>query len=274
MKRLISALLYTLVLAAIFGGSPLSGQSSQTTASTYVQLGPIKQLRKDVDAWPLIVAPDTSAAQHINTTLALLNQQLAQSLLDCDADYRQWLIMLSESGVTRNPASDKESAEFSRIVQVTMTGPRFLSLVGSQETFCGGAHPDSEQISIVFDMTTGATVNWVALLPKSAQASAYSETASDGSTVGALILPALRKSLVASATADCKDAFLNPQPFLIWPDAKREVLVTQPFDLPTAVLACANEIDLTIDQARKLGFDGTLLTAIEQAHRQTGIDNK
>jgi hypothetical protein len=116
-------------------------------------------------------------------------------------------------------------------------------------------------------MATGKPVNWAMLLLNSAGATSFVDSVSDGSTMGALVLPALKEMLVASADADCKDAFQDPQSFLMWPDAKHEMLVAQPFDLPHVVQACADEIDLTMVQARKLGFDESLLGAIEQAHR-------
>ncbi len=159
------------------------------------------------------------------------------------------------------------SADWSRTIEVTMEGPRFLSLVVSDETFCGGPHPNGEVIAMVFDMTTGAPVDWTKMVAKSAGASA-------NSAVGTLVLPALQKMNLAAADADCKDVFQDPQPFQMWPDAKRGTLVAQPCDLPHAVQACANKIDLTMDEARKLGFDESLLTAIEQAHRQISATSK
>ena len=92
--------------------------------------------------------------------------------------------------------------------------------------------------------------------------------------MGALILPALQAASLAAADADCKDAFQDPQPFLIWPDAKRGILVAQSFDLPHVVQACANEVDLTVDLARKMGFSESLLGAIIQAHRPFAVKPK
>jgi hypothetical protein len=155
-----------------------------------------------------------------------------------------------------------------------MTGPRFLSLVASDESFCGGAHPDNDQMAMVFDMTTGATVSWTSMVARSARASAVTDTISDGSTVGALTLPALEKMNLDATDADCKDAFQSPQSFLLWPDARSETLVAMPIDLPHVVQACANEIHMTIDQARKLGFDENLLGAIHQAHLRGAAQSK
>jgi hypothetical protein len=245
--------------------------NSLTTAAGNLGIEPVKEIRKGVDAWPLILNPDTPVAKRVNETLTRLNRSLAQALHDCDADYLRWQKLVGHLA----SGQDQMSTDWSRKIDVTMEGPRFLSLVASDEIFCGGAHPDGGRMAMVFDMSTGAQVSWTELVAKSAGASPYTGTFWDGSTAGALVLPALQKmnvdSNVDSADADCKDAFQNPQPFLIWPDAKHETLVAQPFDLPHVVQACANEIALTMDQARKLGFDEVLLSAIQQAHSWTAV---
>ena len=267
MKRLIAVLLSLSALSAAFAavllGALCINGNAQTPPAGNLRMEPIKQLRKGVDAWPLIVSPGTPAAQRVNETLTRLNRQLAQSLHDCDAGYESWFKAVGHPEDGQNQIS----ADWSRTIKVTMEGPRFLSLVASDETFCGGAHPNGDVITMVFDMTTGAPVDWTEMVAKSAGASA-------NSAVGTLVLPALQKMNLAAADADCKDVFQDPQPFLMWPDAKRGTLVAQPCDLPHVVQACANEINLTMDQARKLGFDESLLTAIEHAHRQTSVAPK
>jgi len=45
-----------------------------------------------------------------------------------------------------------------------------------------------------------------------------------------------------------------------------ETLVAEAIGVPHVVQACAEEIPLTMEQARKLGFDESLVSAIEQAH--------
>jgi len=262
MKQLIAIFVCVLIPSAACAGRPEGFQQPADTAT--IQLAPLKQLRKGVDLWPLIANASSPAEQRVNSTLTRLNQRLTKAVQDCDVSARE---SIKEMGSAAGP-HDKVSEDWTRTVEVTMAGPRFLSLVASDELFCGGAHPDNDQMAMVFDMTTGAPVNWITLVAKSAAPSALTDSVADGSTMGALVLPALRKRLVDAADADCKDAFQDPQGFLLWPDAKHETVVAQPFDLPHVVQACANEIDLTIDQARKLGFDESLLTAIQEAHRR------
>src|ERR1039457_6752545 len=174
---------------------------------------------------------------------------------------------IKQTGDAAGPR-DKVSEDWSRKVVVTMQGPRFLSLVATHEYVnCGGAHPDSDTMAMVFDITTGTPVSWPAMVTKSAGAAAILGAVSDGSKVGVLVLPALAKINLAAANEDCRDAFQDPQPFQLWPDAKNGALVAQAFDLPHVVAACAIEIPLSMAQARALGFDEGLLGAIEQAHR-------
>jgi hypothetical protein len=52
-----------------------------------IRLQPTKQLRKDVDAWPLIAHPSTPAERSVNAILAELNESMMKSLKDCDAHY-------------------------------------------------------------------------------------------------------------------------------------------------------------------------------------------
>lgn len=258
MKWLIAALMCPLVSAAA-----LASQDPQTASAGELKIAPVTQLRAGVDAWPLILEPGTPAEQRVNETLTNLNQRLQHALNDCDASYQESLKQMGDGAKNQDPVSK----DWSRKVEVTMRGPRFLSLLATDSSFCAGAHPNSGQVAMVFDMNTGAPVNWTAMVTSTAGATAYKGTSMDGSTVGALVLPGLKTMAVAAADADCKDAFLDSQPFLIWPDAQQGTLVAQPFDLPHVVEACANEINLTRDQSRKLGFDESLLGAIEQAHR-------
>jgi hypothetical protein len=264
MRRLIAVLLCSLVPSVAFAQSAnrKANENPQPAAGATFQVEPVKQLRKGVDLWPLIVNPANPAEQRVNTILSRLNRRLATVLHGCDASALAAMKRMGNTPKGYDPASE----DWSRKVQVTMAGPRFLSVIQTEDCYCGGAHPESGQMALVFDMTTGSPVNWVLQVPKSAGASSYTDNTMDGSTVGALVLPSLRPLAVAAAEDDCKEAFSDEQSFQIWLDAKRGTLVAQPFGLPHAAQACAQEIHLTIDQARKLGFSESILAALEQAH--------
>lgn len=250
--------------------STSAASASPQAATASLQLTPVKELRKGVEAWPLIVNPATPAEQRVNATLTRLNLRLAQALRECDAGAREEAKLMGTAGKGQDPTSE----DWSRTIKVTMTGPRFLSLVATDEIYCGGAHPNSDVMAMVFDMTTGTPVNWPAQFPLSAGASSFVDSVGDGSKVGALVLPALLKIYAATANEECKDIFQDSQSFLIWPDVQREKLMAQAFDLPHVAQACADEFGLTMEQARKLGFDVSVLSAIEQAHRQMAATPK
>jgi hypothetical protein len=245
--------------APVASENPSEGQPASIGP---LHLEPVRQLRKDVDLWPLLVHPATPGEQRINATLERLNRSLEKALGDCDRNYLSW------AKQTGNESKTNATGVWTRTVEVTMNSARFLSLVAREELYCGGAHPDEDRMAMVFDRTTGRPMNWTAAFPPSAGASHTTDTVADGSLIGALVLPAMMRMLLDAADAECKEAFLDPQGFVIWPDAKRRVLVAEPFDLPHAAQVCVNEIDLTMGQARALGFDEALLRAIEEAHRE------
>lgn len=253
------------ILLALFPAGRGAGQSREMASSGTVSVEPIHELRKGVDAWPLIVSPNDVAAQRVNAVLTELNLKLAKSLTDCDANY----IASAKAEGFELKGKDSAANDWERKIQVTMTGPRFLSIVATDDfVFCGGNHPDSDRNAMVFDLSSGSLVDWGKLIAKSAGASSELGSGGKGGIAPLVFFPALEKINLEAADKDCKDAFRNAQPFLIWPDARRGALVIQAGDMFHAVQACADEIPLTMEQARQLGFDEDLLSAIKDAHRR------
>lgn len=254
--------------AALAQGTKPLDLSGQVNTET-IHLLPVRQLRKGVDAWPLIDHPVTLAELRVNASLQRMNQRLAGALRDCDANYAAWA--RENGGASQGPQQTKGAWE--RKVKVTMRGPRFLSLVVTDElAICDGSYPKRKNLAIVFDLATGNLVDWAAFVLKSAGPVAYSDSTTDGSPEASLILPALNSSNLSEADGDCKRAFKIQQTYLIWPDAKRGELIAEASDLPHVVQGCAQELRLSIEEARKLGFSNDLLSAIELAHQQFGIN--
>lgn len=263
MKKNLKRTRKLLVLIVLCFSSRVQWSSSllaQATAASAVQLAPVTQLRKGVDLWPLIVAPTGPPQQQINATLTRLNQRLVRAIRTCDTGYTASLKRMGPLAKGQQPVS----ADWDRQVEITMQGPRYLSLVASEEADCGGMYPNSDQMALVFDLATGLAVDWTTMVARSSRPSAYSDAVDDGSTLEALVLPALRTHLIAEADKECKSAFDPEQSFLIWPDARHQTIVALPFDLPHVIQACGNTVDLSIAQARKLGFKEDLLTALEK----------
>ena len=166
MRRLIVAWLCFLVLSVALAGAqtanPRANENPKPTAVATFQVEPVKQLRKGVDLWPLIVNPANPAEQRVNAIFSRLNRRLATALNECDALALEAMKRMGNTPKGYDPASE----DWSRKVQVTMAGPRFLSVIETEDCYCGGAHPSSGQMALVFDMTTGSPVNWVVQVPE------------------------------------------------------------------------------------------------------------
>src|ERR1035438_9762161 len=165
LKRLTAPFLSSLAFVAAFFAAIAASQAADAVS---LKLVPVKQLRKGVDAWPPIVNPANPAEQKVNATLTRLNVRLQKALSECDASS---LEDMKGAGRPQKEWAAAVAEDWSRKVVVTMDGPRFLSLVATDEYVnCGGAHPDSDTMAMVFDMTTGTPVSWPAMVAKSAGA--------------------------------------------------------------------------------------------------------
>lgn len=244
-----------------------SGQNP--TIPNQIVLQPIRHLRKGIDLWPLIAYPRNSSTEQINKSLTGLNTQLAESVRGCDKDIRNWVKFTHDTTAKADIEGDWE-----RRVEVTMAGPRFLSLKATEDYFCGGNHPDDETEPLVFDVTTGSLIDWPAMLPNANDAAAKAWEFRGAESLSTVTLPRLEELNLRKAVPDCKDAFQHPQSFLLWLDARDGTIVAEAADLPHVVQACAEEIRLNTAAARDLGFSDELLQAVEEAHKASAGKQK
>lgn len=250
------AMLLLFLFAPAFG---VAGSSSDVSAAGIVHLTSPKPLRKGLEAWPLIDHPSTAAQVKINTKIRQLNKTVADIAEGC------------EHPAADDPGSGRPGF-VERQIQVTMRGPRYLSMVADDGEDCEGVHPANHTEVIIFDLATGVPVNSGTLLTKSAGVSMRDGSNVDGTKVNALIVPGLAKMYLDGAPPDrpgddCEDVFREyDQAFLIWPDAKKGTLDIEAVDVPQVSFHCVYDMDLSLDQARTLGFSETLLRAIETAH--------
>lgn len=228
-----------------------------------IHLSPTRQVRKGVEAWPLITDPKNGAEKRINSHLKDLNLRLLQSLKDCDSTYSQTFSGRSQ------PRAEEEGAEFwSQSVKLTMSGPGFLSLVATTDAYCGGAHPYGFTSAAVFDLKTGEPVDLREWFPPSLQASTSEEDDRDPVLEKSISVLGLLTAYKEATKHECDDTYSDAQTFLIWPDAASGEVMIQADRLPGCCEACGIEAGLTIDEARKLGASETLLQAISVAHRR------
>jgi hypothetical protein len=229
-----------------------------------VQLAPSPAVAPGIEAFPrLIASPDDRAAQRIDRALAHGNDRVRHAAQSC--------LHTSDS-----PAGNKPW--WNRTVSVTMRGPGYLSMVAADDWYCGGAYPNTEQQALVYDLRTGAPLNWKRLLPASLAAATATDTAGDGTTIGTVSSPALAvlyiKTVVGQSDApeDCKQVLTDPSlslNFMLWPDATHDGLALAPFGLIHAVAACGPAAVLPTATLRKLGVDAKLLDAIDAAHARS-----
>jgi len=203
-------------------------------------------LAKDVAAFPKLDAHDATADK-INAALVRLDDRVRKARADC---------------VT------SKDAEWSRSIDVTMRGPRYLSYLVSDSLYCGGPHPDSSSFALVYDLTTGAPVDWAKLLPKPLVERASLDSSADGARIGVVGSKTLSALYVAGLgkdlDADCREALTSADlNFILWPDAKTKGLAMQTISLPHAMQACADVVAIPTTKLRELRADKSLIDALE-----------
>jgi len=215
-------------------------------------------LAKAIPALPRIAAPATPAIARINTALAKEDASWRAFIKDCR----------SQAGA---------DFDMERSNQVAMAGPGYFAVTIGYSYDCGGAHPDGGAIALVYDLNTGAPVNWARLLPKSLVDAVSTDSAGDGTTIGLIASKTLQKIYAREALAagdadfkaNCADTVgQDGLTFQVWPDAKAGGLMLQP-DLPHVVLACGDPQVISIQTLKSLGVAAPLLSAIEAAHAAT-----
>ncbi|ACL58590.1 hypothetical protein [Methylobacterium nodulans] len=233
--------------------------------------GPVRlqvpaDLAKGLAALPRIAAPRDAAEEAINAALARLDAKARKAAAEC-----------------RKESGGRGSWE--RTVAVAMRGPRFLSYAITDSAFCGGAHPNAGTMAIVYDLVSGAPVDWTTLLPPALTGQVALATGMDGTRMvtlasrrlHALYLAGYRPKTdspkaEAAEDAACREAvasgFDTPPAMMAWLDAREGGLALS-FDLPHAVQACADAVVIPTAVLRQEGAKPLLLQAVEAAHATT-----
>lgn len=251
-----------LVVSMISLGACLPASS----ADHQVRLQAPSEIAKDLSAMPLIAGPVDDAERKINAAVSHLDASARKAAAACKV----------EGGT---------GSWWERGVNVTMQGPRYLSYDINDNTSCGGAHPNTSTMSIVYDLTTGSPIDWIALLPPSLTGSLALVAGADGTkmvtlsgrTLRALYLTGYRPrtgDLKKDADDDeCRQAVADAgigdgaSGLMVWLDAKQSGLVAQ-FDLAHADQACADSVTIPAAALKVEGAQAILVNAIEAAHAQ------
>ena len=239
-----------LILAAV-----LMAGSARSAEPDPVRLKPQPALGADLAAFPRIARPDGAASQRINQALAAADTRLRTAAKECAAS---------------NPSADPKDPAWQRTIAVPMRGPGYLTLVASDNLFCGGAHPDTDSFALAYDLHTGAPLNWERLLPKTLAGKATLDSAADGTRLGVLASPALTALYLklSKPDADCAPALRDTDlHFILWPDAARQGVTMQPSGLPHVIAACGDDAVIPLATLRTLGVEPALLDAIAAGHK-------
>jgi hypothetical protein len=198
------------------------------------------------------LAPPSSgpAAQRINQALATSDAGLRSAVSQC-----------------RDSANGSDFF-WERSVSVAMRGPTYLSLVISDNYFCGGAYPNAVRFALSYDLRTGAALNWKVLLPKTMVRSVIVNTASDGAKFGVVEAPFLKTLYMGTVTdVDCESALRAVDlRFILWLDPQREGIALQPYGLAHAVNSCGTETVVGLATLRQMHMNPSLLRSIAAAH--------
>jgi hypothetical protein len=166
-------------------------------------------------------------------------------------------------------ASSPGRSDWTRSIDVTMAGPRFVSFVAYDDIYCGGPHPDNAKVALVYNLTTGRTVGWTKLVPARLGGKPGVNTGGDGTVLGTLSSPELKALYIREMKpdADCKDTLADTDfHFTFRPDATANGLAMDQDDLPHADQACSGPVTLSTTMLRSMGADPRLTDAIEAAH--------
>jgi hypothetical protein len=241
----------TFVVAALLAANGAAAQDAPLRLATAPALGP------DLQAFPRIVeGASDQVAQRIHRALAQNEAAVRRAAKTC-----------------RDEAKPREGS-WNRTVSVPMQGPRYLALLAADEWYCGGPYRDTSTLALVYDLRTGAPVNWVRLLPPALVQGTGSYTRADGLRVGTVSSPRLTDLYVKAAEqaldAQCKDALDGERlAFQLWPDARHGAIALKPSGLPHVITACGPEARVSAATLRSFGVDPGLLSAIEAGHRRS-----
>jgi hypothetical protein len=245
-----------LLFALVTIGALLTG-SAAFAADLSVALRAPRPVAKDIPAMPEIIAPTSAAERKINAALRRLDAAVQRAAKECKTD-------------------DGKAGDWERSVETPMHGPNYLSFVVTDSMYCGGAHPDASTMAIVYDLRTGAPVDWTRLLPREFTGKLALQEGADGTKTVPLSSKALTALYLAGyrpgdADKECRGAIADDvaadEPDIsVWPDAQDGGLAMI-FDLPHVVAACEDVVVAPAASLRSKGVDPQFVDAIEEGRR-------
>jgi hypothetical protein len=248
--------------AAALAGACIAGLAAPAAmaADPAPTLSTPAQLGRDNAALPRIATPATPATVKINAALAQLDTRWRSFMRQCAAMPGG----AGEVGTTRK-------------VTVAMAGPSVLSLAVHEESSCGGAYPNAVDVAFAYDLGAGRPLDWGKLLPAVLVQASTIDTDTEATRIGTITSTRLHALYLAAVKADASlDADLKSQcgdplsdeglELQLWPDARQDAVMVQPFGLPHVIAACGFAEPIHTADLRRLGVNPALLDAIDAAH--------
>ena len=243
------------LLLALTVGVPLAAHGADRPVHLHVP----RPVGKDAAAMPRIADPADPSERRINAAVQRLDAALRREMAAC-----------KEMG--------GRNYDWERTVDVPMRGPGFLSYTITDSTYCGGAHPNTGTMAIVYDLRSGAPVDWSRLLPASWTGTLTLEQGPDGSRMVALrsdrlfalYLRGYEHAHATAGDAECREVVRQERgdgvpAMQVWLDVVKGGLAVQ-FGLPHAMLACEDAVVIPRATLRAEGAAPMLLEALAAAH--------
>jgi hypothetical protein len=209
-----------------------------------------------IAAMPQIIDPADAAESRINAALSRLDENVRKAAEECK--------------------SFAPDGFWERSIDVPTRGPGYLSFVITDFTDCGGNHPNTSVMSIVYDLRTGAPVDWTQLLPGSLTGTLALQKGQDGTKMVTLASQRLFELYLAgyraanpdpACVAEVERGLNGPPGMMAWLDAKVGGLALQ-FDLFGATRGCSMPIVIPIPTLSAEGVKPELLESIRAAQSQ------
>lgn len=215
-----------------------------------VRLTPRPALLPGVAALPEVELADAAVAKRINDRLRRVDARVRAAALEC----RQ-----ADHGIP-----------FTRKVTTTMRGPRFVSLLAEDAWNCA-AYPDESRTALVYDLETGAPIDWARFLPPALAAKSVFDHSFVGLRLGLVESPQIAalwaRRLKNRECGHWVETGARPS-FQLWPDARAGGLSILIMTVPHVGAVCRETVTVPTAILRQRGVSAALLDAVDAAHRQ------
>ena len=159
-----------------------------------------------------------------------------------------------------------EPKAWQRTMEVTMAGPRYVSVLATDADDCGRDEARSGVIlPLVFDLTTGAPVEWAKLMPAGVRPSVA--TGEDGTQMNVVEWPVLQARALREAGPECKELIRENGilDFALWLDGAKGLLMAETVSLTNTGPACEVPLAYSAEALRQAGAAKELVEALEMA---------